>query len=114
MKKLVPFKTLFGRTKKLQSLSETSVVVDEQGIPQGFVFGRDAFISFLEHIDQEFEKRAVDQQRAYDNPAGKLIDLIEDKLPLRKSFVRELQKSIRGTKKTDWIPFDDVVRALNV
>ena len=114
MTKLVPFKTIFGRREKITSLSETSVVVDEKGVPLGFVFGRDAFIAFLEHLDTEFEKRVSDPRRAYDNPAGRLIDLIEDKLPLRKEYVEKLRKSMRETKKTDWIPFTDIKRMLHV
>lgn len=114
MNKLVPFKNVFRKTEKIPSLSETSVVVDKKGVPLGFVFGRDSFIAFLEHLDTEFEKRVSDPHVAYDNPAGKLIDLIESKLPLRKEFVQELEKSIRETRKKDWIPFADVVRSLHV
>jgi len=114
MNRLVPFKRVFGKNKMAKSLSGTSVVVDEKGIPLGFVFGRDAFISFLEHIDDEFEGSVSDPKIAFHNPAGRLIDVIEDKLPLREEFVAELEKSIRKGKKTDWIPFDEVKRSLHV
>lgn len=114
MKKLMPFQAIFGKTKDIQSLSEVSVVVEENGAPKGFVFGRDAFIEFLEQLDTEFEERSADSKKAYTNPAGRLIDLIEDKLPLREEFVRDLEKSIKTTKKSDWIPLADVIRSLNV
>ncbi len=93
MNKLVPFKKF---TKKSESfnLSDTSVMVDKKGVPLGFVFGRDSFISFLEYIDSEFEKRVEDPKVAYDNPAGRLIDLIESKLPLNPKFVKDLKSSI--------------------
>jgi len=80
----------------------------------GFVFGRDAFISLLEHFDQEFEKKVGDVKKAYDNPAGKLIDLIEEHLPLNPDFVRNLKSTLAKTKKSDWISLEDVSRSLHV
>ena len=112
--KLVPFKDMFGKRGHISSLSKTSVVVDEKGVPLGFVFGRDAFIAFLDHVDTEFEKRARNSSKAYDNPAGRLIDLIEEKLPLRSEFIRDLKQSIKKTKKEDWIPLREVMQSLHV
>lgn len=40
----------FTKIKSMPYLSETSVIVDEKKIPLGFVFGRDAFITMLEHM----------------------------------------------------------------
>lgn len=116
MNKLVPF-TKFskkGNGGKLSFLSNTSVVVDKKGIPLGFVFGRDSFISFLEHIDSEFERKVKDQKKAFDNPAGRLIDLIEERLPVNPNFIRDLKLSLTKTKKSDWIPFEEVIRSLHV
>ncbi|SRR6266567_7785082 len=114
MNKLVPFTKFSKKAEKLSFLSNTSVVVDDKGVPAGFVFGRDAFIALLEHIDDAFEDRVKDQKQAYNNPAGKLIDLIEENLPLNPDFVEELKASQKKTKKSDWIPLEDVVRSLHV
>lgn len=111
MKKLVPFSKI---AKNPSVLAKTSVIVEENGIPTGFVFGRDAFISFLEYLDTEFEKRANNEKKAYGNPAGNLIDLIEEKLPINPKFAKELKASITQAKKTGWIPFEQIVKTLNV
>lgn len=112
-KKLVPFKRFSKKAEKF-NLSDTSVMVDKKGIPLGFVFSRDSFISFLEYIDSEFEKRVTDPKTAYDNPAGRLIDLIEEKLPLHPKFVRDLKTSISKTQKSDYISLDEISHFLNV
>lgn len=114
MNKLVPFRQFSKKANRLSFLSNTSVVVDKKGHPLGFVFGRDAFISLLEHIDAEFEKNVMDPKQAYNNPAGKLIDIIEEKMPLNPAFVKSLKSSVSKTKKSDWIPFEDVLRFLHV
>ena len=115
MNKLIPFTQFVSakKNKEFFSLSKTSVVIDSEGIPVGFVFGRDAFISFLETIDETFEKKVNDLQKAYDNPAGNLIDLIEERMPVNTKFVKELKKSVEKTEKQDWIPLDEVMRTIN-
>lgn len=116
MNKLVPF-TKFskkGNGGKLPFLSNTSVVVDGKGIPLGFVFGRDSFISLLEYLDSEFERRVEDPKKAFDNPAGRLIDMIEDNLPVNPDFVKDLRSTLKRMRKTDWIPLKDVARSLHV
>lgn len=114
MNKLVPFTKFTQPTGKLSFLSKTSVIVDKEGVPLGFVFGRDSFISLCTIIDEEFEKRIKDPKKAFDNPAGRLIDLIEEKLPLNPNFVKDLRSSIAKTKKSDWIPLEQIKRSLNV
>lgn len=114
MNKLIPFGKFSKKANKLSFLSNTSVVVDEKKTPLGFVFGRDAFISFLEYIDHQFEEKVNNPKNAFDNPAGKLIDIIEENLPLNPTFVKDLKSSIAKTKKADWIPFEEVKRVLNV
>jgi hypothetical protein len=113
MNKLIPFNK-FANKKKVEMVSDTSVVVDEKGTPMGFVFGRDAFISFLEHIDEEFENKITNQKKAFNNPAGKLIDLIEENLPVNPTFIKDMKKSTVQSKQTEWIPFDKVIQALHV
>lgn len=110
MNKLIPFKKFSPKNH----LSGAKIVIDEKNIPLQFIFGRDSFISFLEYIDSEFEKNVSDPEKAYNNPAGKLIDLIEERLPLRAEFIKDLKTSIEGSKKTKSIPLDDVIRSLNV
>lgn len=114
MNKLIPFEKFSKKAAKLSSLSDLSVVVDGKGIPLGFVFGRDAFISFLEYMDGEFEKRVKNPRDSYHNPAGQLIDLIEEKLPLNPRFIHDLKETLTKTKKSDWIPLEEVVRSLHV
>lgn len=114
MNKLVPFKKFSKKAAEQSFLSNASVIVDQKNIPLGFVFGRDSFISFCTVIDDEFENRVKDPKKAYDNPAGRLIDLIEEKLPINPKFARDLKDSIKNAQQTRWIPLDEVSRSLNV
>ena len=114
MNKLVPFGKFVKIPTKLSFLSSTSVVVDKKGTPLGFIFGRDSFITFLQHIDSEFEKTAKHEELVFHNPAGKLIDLIEDRLPLNPRFVEDLKQSLHNAEKSGWIPFEDFKKSLNV
>lgn len=111
--KLIPFKNFSKKAEKL-NLSNTSVVVDEKNTPLGFVFGRESFISLCTVIDTEFEKRISDPRKAFDNPAGKIIDLIEEKLPVNPKFANSLKSSIKNARNTRWIPLEEVSRSLNV
>lgn len=114
MNKLIPFTKFSKKAEKLPVSGNSFVVTNEKGAPLGFVFGRDSFISFLEHIDAEFEKKVKDQKQAFDNPAGRLIDLIEESLPVNAEFVKDLKKTLSKTKKSDWIPLKEVIRTLHV
>ena len=114
MNKLVPFGKFVKIPTKLSFLSSTSVVIDKKGSPLGFVFGRDSFITFLQHIDSEFEKTAKHEELVFHNPAGKLIDLIEDRLPLNPRFVEDLKQSLHNAEKSGWISFEDIKKSLNV
>ena len=111
MNKLVPFKKF---SKKTGLLSDTSVVVNSQNVPLGFLFGRDSFISLCTLIDDEFEKRVSNPRKAYNNMAGKIIDLIEEQLPVNPKFANELKSSIKEAHKERWIPMDEIARSLNV
>ena len=114
MSKLIPFKKFTKKANKFPLLSEMSVVVDEVGVPLGFVFGRDSFISFLESMDERFEEGFENPQKAFDNPAGRLIDLIEERLPLKPSFIRNLKATLRETKKSEWISLEKIKQSLHV
>lgn len=111
MNKLVPFKKF---SKKAKVLSDASVVVNDKNIPLGFVFGRDAFISLCTLIDDEFEKRVNNPGKSYDNPAGKIIDLIEERLPVNPKFAKDLKLSIKEARNGRWIPMEEIARSLNV
>lgn len=113
MNKLIPFKKFSNKAEKL-NLSDISVVVDDKNIPLGFVFGRESFISLCTIIDTAFEKGVNDSKKAFDNPAGKIIDLIEEKLPVNPKFTSSLKSSIKGAENTRWIPFEEVMHSLNV
>jgi hypothetical protein len=110
MNKLVPLSKFSKKAGKL-SPSRTGVIVDKNGTPLGFVFGRNSFIDFLEKIDSEFQDKVKNPKHAYNNPAGKLIDLIEESLPLNPKFIKSLKESV--SKKQDFIPLDVISKNLN-
>ncbi len=114
MNKIVSLGKFSKKAAKLSYLDKTSVIIDKQGVPLGFVFGRDSFITFLESIDSEFERLVKDPHKAFQNPAGKLIDLIEEKLPLNPDFIKDLKETLAKTKKMDWIPMEEVMKSLHV
>lgn len=114
MNSIVPFSKFSKRGSTFPFLSNTSIVTDKEGVPLGFVFGRDSFISLLEKIDDEFEKNAKNPQKAYNNLAGKLIDIIEEKLPIKPEFASKLKSSISRSQKQNWIPLKEVIKALHV
>ena len=114
MSKLVPFSRFAKPQGELALLSNTSVVIDKRGVPLGFVFGRDSFISLCTVLDNEFEKRSADPKMAYDNPAGRLIDLIEERLPVNPDFAKDLKLSIKKAKKSGWISLEKIIHTLNV
>jgi len=112
MSKLISLAQFSKDFRKL-SLSDVSVIVNEEKVPLGFVFGRDSFISFLESLDNQFEKNVKNEKVAFNNSAGKLIDLIEEKLPINPKFVEDLKSSIKKTKKSELISLEEIERSLN-
>src|SRR3990167_10976741 len=114
MNRLVSLAKLTKTKKTFPLSSRISVIVNSKRTPLGFVFGRDSFIAFLEKIDEEFEAKVKDPKQAYNNLAGRLIDLIEEKLPVNPKFVKDLKTSISDAKKTRWIPLEEIKHSLNV
>lgn len=112
MSKLVPFAKFSKDFANLSFLSNTFAMMDKNDVPVGFVFGRDAFISLLEQIDTAFEENVSDSKIAYTNPAGKLIDLIEEHLPVNKKFVKKLQNSLANKNQEEWIPLERIKNQL--
>lgn len=113
MNKLIPFNKFTKRNKGNSPLDSASIAVDEQNIPIGFFFGRDAFISLMTVIDEQFEQTAKTSKDAYNNFAGKAIDLIEETLPVSAEFAKTLEKSIADAQKKGWISFDEVAESIN-
>ena len=111
MTKLIPFST-FSKNNIISKDGVSVVVKDD--IPSGFLFNRDAFISFLEQIDEQFESLVDDPKKAFNNPAGKLIDLIEEKLPINQKFASELRSSVKKNRNQDWISLEEIVQNLHV
>ena len=107
MNRLVSLAKLTKTKKTFPLSSRISVIVNSKRTPLGFVFGRDSFIAFLEKIDEEFEAKVKDPKQAYNNLAGRLMDLIEEKLI-------KMRKSLQETKKNGWIPLDEISELLNV
>jgi len=114
MNKIVPFDKISNLNGEKKLLSGASVVVDQKGLPVGFVFGRDTFINLLSKIDEQFENNVPDPKKAFDNFAGRIIDIIEEKLPVKRSFLTGVKISISEAKKTGWIPLADLKHTLNV
>ena len=114
MNKLIPFLKFSSSLKKQPYSSGASVIMDENSTPLGFVFGRNSFISLCTIIDNEFEEKVKDPKKAYNNPAGRLIDLIESRLPVNPGFTKKLKISISEAKQTGWIPLEELNRFLHV
>ena len=96
--------------------SRAGILVDKQGVPRLFVFDTFAFLDVLSAIDERLVDRLSDD--AYHskaaNPAGWLIDEIEGTLPLNPEYIQSLKDAIAEAKRTGWIPFEDVKRALRL
>jgi hypothetical protein len=115
MNKLVPFTKFSNSDLKTKNLlGNASVVVDKRGVPLGFFFGRDTFVSLLTAIDEQFEKKARNAKEAYDNFAGRIIDLIEEKLPVNPSFIKDMETSITEARKKGWVSLQEVSKTLNI
>lgn len=114
MNKLIPLSKFSKSASKFLSTSETNVIIDESGVPRGFLFGTNAFIDFLEKMDEEFEEVVVSPKKAHNSAAGKLIDLIEERLPLNPKFLKDLKISTSKKGQGNFIPFEDVIKSLNV
>jgi hypothetical protein len=85
------------------------VMTDRKSHPVGFAFGREAFIQMLEKMDEYYQDAIPDQEKAYANPAGKLIDQIEDHIPLKENYVEELRDAVKSKDPKSWIPFDEMM-----
>lgn len=100
----------------LERGSRAGVVVDRVGVPRMFVFDTAALLDVLSAIDERLVDRLSDDEyHSKDaNPAGWLIDELEAKLPVKAEYVQSLKEALAEAKRTGWIPFEDVERALNL
>ena len=114
MNKLVSFTKAVKLKGNLSLLSDASIVIDDKKRPLGFFFGRDTFISLMTIVDEQFEDQVSDPKKAYDNYAGKIIDLIEQKLQVKKEFVKDLKVSIKEANKEGWLPMQEIQKLVNV
>ena len=112
MTNIIPLSKLAKGIDKNIFSKDSSVVINKNGTPLGFMFGRDSFIVFLQYIDDQFEIKIKDYKKAFKNPAGELIDLIEEKLKLNPEFVKKLKLTVKDTKQ--WIPIKDIMKYFHV
>lgn len=126
-KKLLPIKISDAKLVSWERLSPKSVfplergsragvVVDREDNPQLFIFDTSALLDVLSRIDEalvdrlsprEYHSKAV-------NPAGWLIDEIEEKLPLKPEYIQSLKDAIDEAKKKGWVPFKKIERELEL
>ncbi|OGK56681.1 hypothetical protein A3I50_01750 [Candidatus Roizmanbacteria bacterium RIFCSPLOWO2_02_FULL_37_9] len=55
MTNIIPLSKLAKGIDKNIFSKDSSVVINKNGTPLGFMFGRDSFIVFLQYIDDQFE-----------------------------------------------------------
>lgn len=111
--KLVSWKSLIGASVvPISKKSRAAIAVDQKGVPLLFVLDTLAFLDLLSKIDEELADRlsSKDYHSKNVNPAGWLIDEIETKLPLNKSYVKSLKKAIDEARVKGWIPFDKITQ----
>ena len=100
----------------LEEGSHAGVVVDRAGVPRVFVFDTAALLDVLSTVDERLVDRLSDE--AYHskdaNPAGWLIDELEAKLPVSDEYVQSLKEAIAEAKRTGWVPFEAIERALSL
>lgn len=115
MSDLIPFNQFIGTKHKLNRFipKKGTFVVWAGDVPQGVVFDLDSFISFLGVLDTKFQDLSGDPVAGYNNPAGELIDAIEDRLPLKEEFIERMKKT-HGRAKGDWVPWKEVKKHLHV
>lgn len=109
---LVPLNQAIKQSPSTLSDAGSFSINNTDGIPIGFAFKRDSFVGFLEMIDADFEKKIPDQKKAFDNPAGRLIDAIEEQLPINQQFIQDLEQSHAQTQPDDWIPLKQLETVL--
>ena len=95
---------------EIDKKSKAAVVLDNDDVPRFFIFDTFALLDALSQIDEALVDRLSpeDYHSKKINPSGWLIDEIESKLPLKKSFVLSLKKALKQGQKDGWIPFSQI------
>lgn len=115
--KLIPWGRITPKTVfPLEKGSRAGVVLDRQGAPRLFIFDTPALLDVLSEIDEKLVDRlpSAEYHSKDVNPAGWLIDTIEEKLPVSKDYVDSLKSAIDEAKKKGWIPFEKIERELEL
>lgn len=95
---------------------DAGAIVDKNGTPRFFIFDSFALLDVLSAIDEKLVDRLSTE--AYHsktiNPAGWLIDHIEERLPLTSAYVQTLRDAIAEAEEKGWIPFEIIEKDLNL
>ena len=110
---------LIGWTKTMLSKflhkgSRAGMIVDKSGVPQLFIFDTPAFLDILSAIDEALIDRLSDEEyhSKAANPAGRMIDEIEARLPLNPEYVHSLKNAVKEANTKGWVPFSKILKDL--
>ena len=98
----------------LEKGSRAGAILDQQGTPRYFVFDTRALLDVLSVVDEALSDR-LSSEEYYSktaNPAGWLIDHLEARLPVSRSYVSSLKSAIGEAQKKGWIPFKKIKSAM--
>jgi hypothetical protein len=114
--KLLPWREVVPLSVLPLQKNSRAVIVDKKGTPQLFILDTLAFLDILSEIDERLSDHLPSHQYYSKkiNPAGWLIDKIEAKLPLSKSYIHTLKDALEEAKDKGWIPFEDIVKKLHL
>lgn len=114
---LVPWEQVAPKSVlPIEKTSQAGVIVDRNNTPHFFIFDAFALLDVLSAIDEKLVDRLSSE--AYHsktiNPAGWLIDHIEERLPLNPAYVQTLKDAIIEAHKKGWIPLEMIEKKLNL
>lgn len=115
--KLVSWQTIAPKSVfPLGKGSQAGVVLDRAGAPRYFIFNTNALLDVLSEIDEPLADRfsSDDYYSKTTNPAGWLIDELEQKLPLSSDYVDSLKSAIGEAQKKGWISFRKIEAELSL
>ena len=115
--RLIPWeRVVSGNVFPLGKGSRAGVVLDRQGAPRLFIFDTSALLDVLSEIDEKLVDRlsSGEYHSKAANPAGWLIDAIEEKLPVSNDYIHSLKSAIAEAKKRGWVPFEKIERELEL
>ena len=100
----------------LERGSRAGIIVDREGKPQLFIFDTFALLDVLSRIDEALVDRLLPREYHSKtiNPAGWLIDELEEKLPLDPKYIKSLKDAIDEANKKGWVPFEKIEQELEL